>query len=568
VSFLSTLGVFSFAYPFLMAWYWILGALLFGMIRRGVPPPWEPPPLDVYPLVSILVPCHNETDQLDETLSALSAVQYPSYEVIAIDDGSTDDTWAKLVEAAARYPWLRIIRLTTNQGKSVALNTGAALARSDFLVCIDGDAMLGPFAVHWLMWAFARNGRIGAISGNPRIRNRSTLLGRLQVGEFTSIVGLIKRAQTLYGVIFTVSGVICAFRRRALMEVGFWAPEALTDDVDVTLRIQLADWRAVYEPRALCWILMPETLLGLWRQRLRWSEEARRPFSARCAACRGGARFAFCPCCRLRGERGLVLLVLLACGAARRVDLRTRVVRRPPDRRPGELVGRDPDLHLPASGPAERLPRQICRGRAARLALLRHLVSAGVLGGPGAHGRRRRSARFAQASRKARDLAQPRSRRPMTPRRAIPPLIETATPPRIRLRDWILTLAAWIGCAFFVREELVLIWDFFRPPMFHFTTALPSWRMLLRIVLRHQLGLEILALWLLCWGMSFSLQHRAVGRRAATPPPVPRAELAAAVGVPEATLSAMEEIKILEVDIGEGGRIAAVRAWLPPVAVA
>ena len=93
----------------------------------------------------------------------------------------------------------------------------------------------------------------------------------MQVGEFTSIVGLIKRTQTLFGVIFTVSGVICAFRRRALLEVGFWSPEALTDDVDVTLRIQLADWRAVYEPRALCWILMPETFKGLWRQRLRWS---------------------------------------------------------------------------------------------------------------------------------------------------------------------------------------------------------------------------------------------------------------------------------------------------------
>ena len=92
------------------------------------------------------------------------------------------------------------------------------------------------------------------------------------MGEFTSIVGLIKRTQTLYGVIFTVAGVICAFRRRALMEVGFWSPEALTDDVDVTLRIQLAGWRAVFEPRALCWILMPETLRGLWKQRLRWSE--------------------------------------------------------------------------------------------------------------------------------------------------------------------------------------------------------------------------------------------------------------------------------------------------------
>jgi biofilm PGA synthesis N-glycosyltransferase PgaC len=271
-SILGTLTTLCFAYPFLMAWYWMLGGILFGVIRWKLPPPWQPPALEEYPLVSVLVPCHNESEQLDEMLGALGELAYPSYEVIAVDDGSTDDTWAKLVEATKRYPWLRAIRLTANQGKSVALNTGAALARSDFLVCIDGDAMLDPFALHWLMASFHSDGQIGAISGNPRIRNRSTLLGKLQVGEFTSIVGLIKRTQTLYGVIFTVSGVICAFRRRALMEVGFWSPEALTDDVDVTLRIQLAGWRAVFEPRALCWILMPETLRGLWKQRLRWSE--------------------------------------------------------------------------------------------------------------------------------------------------------------------------------------------------------------------------------------------------------------------------------------------------------
>ena len=97
------------------------------------------------------------------------------------------------------------------------------------------------------------------------------MLGLLQVGEFSSIIGLIKRAQTVYGGLFTVSGVMCAFRKRALHEAGWWSPETVTDDVDVSWRIQLAGWRLVYEPKAICWILMPETLRGLWRQRLRWS---------------------------------------------------------------------------------------------------------------------------------------------------------------------------------------------------------------------------------------------------------------------------------------------------------
>ena len=76
----------------------------------------------------------------------------------------------------------------------------------------------------------------------------------------------------MYGRLFTVSGVLCAFRKRALEEAGWWSPRTLTDDIDVTWRVQLAGWRVVYEPNAIVWILMPETLRGLWRQRLRWAE--------------------------------------------------------------------------------------------------------------------------------------------------------------------------------------------------------------------------------------------------------------------------------------------------------
>ena len=71
----------------------------------------------------------------------------------------------------------------------------ALAARSEYLVCIDGDAMLEEHALHWMVWHLVSGNRVGAVTGNPRIRNRSTLLGRLQVAEFSSIIGMIKRAQ-------------------------------------------------------------------------------------------------------------------------------------------------------------------------------------------------------------------------------------------------------------------------------------------------------------------------------------------------------------------------------------
>jgi biofilm PGA synthesis N-glycosyltransferase PgaC len=267
------LSVFCFGYPFVMAWYWMAGGLLFHWLReRHEPLPDAPPRLAEHPMVSILLPCFNEEDQAAETFAALRQIDYPNWEVIAINDGSTDRTADILDQLALQMPQLRVVHLAQNQGKSTALIVGALAARGEFLVGIDGDALLDRHALTWFVRRFLADPQLGALTGNPRIRNRATLLGRLQVGEFSSVVGLIKRAQSVYGVLFTVSGVICAFRKQALADAGWWSPEALTDDVEVTWRMQLAGWHVAFEPKALCWILMPETLKGLWRQRLRWAE--------------------------------------------------------------------------------------------------------------------------------------------------------------------------------------------------------------------------------------------------------------------------------------------------------
>lgn len=264
---------FAFYYPLFMAYHWMIGALYYFFhyeLKQGKVN--DPPPLPRTPPITFLVPCHNDQAIIAETIEYLLLNQkYPDFEVIAINDGSRDGTGRILDQLAARHPRLRVIHLASNQGKAVGLTTGALLTRNEFLVCIDSDALLDPYAAHWMMWHFMSSARVGAVTGNPRIRNRSTLFGRVQVGEFSSTAGLLKRAQRTYGRLFTMSGVIAGFRKSALHEQGYWSPDMLTEDIDITWKLEIGKWDVRFEPRALCWILMPETLRGLWRQRLRWA---------------------------------------------------------------------------------------------------------------------------------------------------------------------------------------------------------------------------------------------------------------------------------------------------------
>ena len=264
---------FVFYYPLFMAYIWMIGGLAyyFHYERRALSVTEPMSVLRGVPRVSIIVPCYNEADNARDVIGHLSGMRYPDYEIIAINDGSTDDTGAILDELAAQDPRLRVIHQAANQGKAVGLTTAALIASSEYLVCIDGDAILDHDAIPWMLQHFESGPRVGAVTGNPRIRNRSTLIGKLQVGEFSSIVGLLKRAQRTYGRIFTVSGVVTAFRRTALAHAGFWSPDMLTEDIDISWKLQTSFWAVRFEPRALCWILMPETLHGLWHQRLRWA---------------------------------------------------------------------------------------------------------------------------------------------------------------------------------------------------------------------------------------------------------------------------------------------------------
>jgi len=269
---LELLVLFSVGYPSLMATIWISGGLYYyfhwerRQSRETVTPSREDDPW-----VTVLVPCHNEAAHIDETIGHLFRQNYLNYEVIAINDGSRDDTGARLDALARQYANLTVLH-QANQGKAAAMNNGLHHAHGEIVVGIDGDAVLDYDALFWMVAHFRQSPRVGSVTGNPRVRTRSTAIGKIQTGEFSSIIGLIKRAQRIYGMVFTISGVVCAFRRSALQQVGAWSTDMITEDIDVSWKLQLAGWQVRYEPRAVCWVLMPETLRGLYRQRLRWAQ--------------------------------------------------------------------------------------------------------------------------------------------------------------------------------------------------------------------------------------------------------------------------------------------------------
>ena len=262
---------FMFYYPLFMSYLWMMGALIFYVKERKDPAFTQPPVLQEYPLVAVLIPCFNEGDNAEETITQALALKYPNFEVIAINDGSSDNTGEVLNRLAAQHPRLRVVHLAENQGKAMGLQAGSLVTDAEYLLGIDGDALLDSHAASWMLRHFQRDPAVAAVTGNPRIRNRSTLLGRVQVGEFSSIIGMIKRAQRTYGRIFTVSGAITAFRKSAVHQVGYWSHDMLTEDIDISWKLQRAGWKIEFEPNALVWVLMPETLQGLWKQRLRWA---------------------------------------------------------------------------------------------------------------------------------------------------------------------------------------------------------------------------------------------------------------------------------------------------------
>jgi cellulose synthase/poly-beta-1,6-N-acetylglucosamine synthase-like glycosyltransferase/peptidoglycan/xylan/chitin deacetylase (PgdA/CDA1 family) len=225
------------------------------------------PESDFAPPVSIVVPAFNEAVGIERAVRTLAASDYPEFEIVVVDDGSTDGT-GELVESLD-IERVRVVR-QPNAGKPAALNTGVTVARHELIVTVDGDTVFEPGTLRALVQPF-RDAGVGAVSGNTKVGNRGGLLGRWQHIEYVMGFNLDRRLYDVLRCMPTVPGAIGGFRRAALADIGGVSGATLAEDTDITIAVGRAGWRVVYAEEARAWTEAPASLSALWRQRYRWS---------------------------------------------------------------------------------------------------------------------------------------------------------------------------------------------------------------------------------------------------------------------------------------------------------
>ena len=219
------------------------------------------------PTVSVIVPAYNEEVGIERAVRSLATNDYPELEVVVVDDGSTDRT-AQIVESL-ELANVHLVR-QDNGGKSAALNTGTRMSRGEILVMVDGDTVFENDTITHLVQPLA-DPEVAAVSGNTKVGNRSSMLGRWQHIEYVTGFNLDRRMYEVLQCTPTVPGAIGAFRRSILAEVGGVSGDTLAEDTDLTLAVGRTGKRVVYAPDARAWTEAPSTVSGLWRQRYRWS---------------------------------------------------------------------------------------------------------------------------------------------------------------------------------------------------------------------------------------------------------------------------------------------------------
>lgn len=238
-------------------------------ITHGAPP--DDATTGFLPPVSIIVPAYNEGVTIHSSILSLLEQDYPRYEILVVDDGSTDDTYAAAsrFEGEHRRASVRVIS-KSNSGKAGALNVGISVARYPFVLCMDGDSKLSPQTLRSAIQYF-QHPDVAAVAGNVKVVNRRNLWTRLQALEYIEGLNMARRAQGFMRAVNIIPGPIGLFRRDVLLQLGGYDTDTFAEDADLTLKILAAGWRIEYEPLAIAYTEAPENLLSLIKQRYRWT---------------------------------------------------------------------------------------------------------------------------------------------------------------------------------------------------------------------------------------------------------------------------------------------------------
>ncbi|MCD7878862.1 MAG: glycosyltransferase family 2 protein, partial [Candidatus Gastranaerophilales bacterium] len=225
------------------------------------------------PFVSILIPAHNEADVIANTIENISSIDYSGYEIIVIDDRSTDNTLAVLEKICANYKNVKYFSRTKEAfpGKSAVLNDALKIARGDAILVFDADARIKPDFLKELVPALEPN-QVGAVQARKVIINREqNFLTRCQDNEMAIDTHFQVGRDCVKGAV-ELRGNGELLKRTALEDVGGWNIYTITDDLDLSTRMQIKGWDVRFCPEVCVYEEGVPAYIPLLKQRRRWIE--------------------------------------------------------------------------------------------------------------------------------------------------------------------------------------------------------------------------------------------------------------------------------------------------------
>ncbi|MCX2431615.1 glycosyltransferase [Pedobacter sp. GR22-10] len=218
--------------------------------------------------VEIIIAMYNEEKVIANTLRNISLITSENLKITVVDDGSTDNSHKICKAEFGNDPRISILK-QKNNGKASALNRAIKSSTSDILISIDADTLVKPDIIEKILPYFS-NCNVAAVSGNIKVANRVNLITYVQHIEYITNPNYERKIFETVNGIMVVPGAIGAFRRSALLQIGGYTNDTLTEDTDITMKILCHGLEIRNAPDVVGYTEAPESAEAFLKQRVRW----------------------------------------------------------------------------------------------------------------------------------------------------------------------------------------------------------------------------------------------------------------------------------------------------------
>jgi len=222
------------------------------------------------PFVSVIIPGKDEGIHYRKIVNTLREQTYQNFEIIIVDDGSSDYSYNLGKKMESRGEIDLFLRNKERGGKASAANFALRYCKGKYVVHFDADCSFDRDAIEKVLIPFYSNEKIGAVSGNLEVRNHEeSLVTKFQAIEYMLYISVGRSVSSFLGLLRIVSGAFGAFRLDLLQRLGGWDVGPGLDG-DITIKIRKLGYDIHFEPSAMAHTTVPNTFGKLSKQRYRW----------------------------------------------------------------------------------------------------------------------------------------------------------------------------------------------------------------------------------------------------------------------------------------------------------